>query len=71
MLSAHTISPQDLYAYYESYGINFDTLDRILLNPFLIILEIFVTISTPTGACGSVVVKALCYKAGGNGFETH
>jgi hypothetical protein len=59
MLSAHRISPQALYGYYESCGINFDTLDRILLDPFLIILEIFVTINTPTGARGSVMVKAL------------
>jgi hypothetical protein len=69
MLSVHRISPQALYGYYESYGINFDTLDRILLDPFLIILEIFVTINTPIGANGSVVNKAL-YKAGGRGFET-
>jgi hypothetical protein len=47
MLSAHGISLQALYGYYESYGINFDTLDRILLDPFLIIIEIFVTINTP------------------------
>jgi hypothetical protein len=46
MLSAHRISPQALYGYYESYGINFDTLDRILLDPFLIILEISVIINT-------------------------
>jgi hypothetical protein len=52
MLSAHKISPQALYRYYESYGINFDTLDRILLDPFLITLEIFVTINTPIGARG-------------------
>jgi hypothetical protein len=70
MLSAHKICPQALYGYYESY-INFDTLDRILLDPFPIILEIVVTISTPVGARGSIVVKALCYKVGGRGFEKH
>jgi hypothetical protein len=70
MLSSHRISPQALYGYYESYGINFDTLDRILLDAFLIILEIVVTINTPIGADGSLVVKALCYKAGGRGLET-
>jgi hypothetical protein len=47
MLSAHRISPQALYGYYESYGMNVDTLDRILLDPFLIILEILVTLNTP------------------------
>jgi hypothetical protein len=41
------ISPQALYGYYESYGINFFTLDRILLDPFLIILDIFATFNTP------------------------
>jgi hypothetical protein len=46
MLMAHRISPQALYGYYKSYGINFDTLDRILLDPFLIILEMFVKINT-------------------------
>jgi hypothetical protein len=71
MLSAHRISPQALYGYYESYGINFDSLDKILLDPFLVIREIFLTINTPIGAHSSVVVKALCYKAGGRGFETH
>jgi hypothetical protein len=58
MLSAHRISPQALHGYYESYGIKSDTLDRILLDPFLIILEMFVTINTPIGERGSVVVKA-------------
>jgi hypothetical protein len=47
MLSAHRISPQTLYGYYESYGINVDTLDKIILDTLLIILEIFVTINTP------------------------
>jgi hypothetical protein len=46
MLSAHKISPQALYGYHESYAINFDTLDRISLDPFLIVLDIFVTINT-------------------------
>jgi hypothetical protein len=69
MLSSHRISSQALYGYYESYGINFDTLGRILLDNFLIILEIFVTIYTSIGARGRIVVKALCYKAGGRGFE--
>jgi hypothetical protein len=36
-----------------------DTLDTKLLIPFLIKLDIFVTINTDIGACGSAVVKAL------------
>jgi hypothetical protein len=43
------ISPQSLYRYCESDGIHFDTLDRILLDHFLNILEIFITINTPAG----------------------
>jgi hypothetical protein len=46
-----------LYGDYKSYGINFDTLDKILLDPFLIIFEIVVTINTPVGERGSVVLK--------------
>jgi hypothetical protein len=37
MLSAQWIFPHAIYGYYESYGINFDTLDRILLDIFLIL----------------------------------
>jgi hypothetical protein len=70
MLSAHRISPHALYGYCENYGIHFDTLDRILLDAFLIILEIFLTTNTPAGAYVSVVVKALCYKVEGRWFET-
>jgi hypothetical protein len=69
-LSAHRISPHALYGYCESYGIHFHTLGRILLDIFMIIFEIFVTINTPVGARGSLVVKALCYKAEGRWFET-
>jgi hypothetical protein len=65
MLNAHRISPHALDRYYESYGIKFDKLDRILLDSFLIILEIFVTFNTPVVVRGSVAIKALCYKAEG------
>jgi hypothetical protein len=32
MLSAHRISPEALYGYYESYGINFDRLYGLMVR---------------------------------------
>jgi hypothetical protein len=70
MLSVHRISPQALYGYYESCGIKSDTSDRILLDPFLIILEIFVTINTPDGTRGGAVDGAVLCKPEGRWFDT-
>jgi hypothetical protein len=40
------------------------------MDPFVIILEDCVTINTPVGARGSVVVMALYYKSEGRCCET-